>query len=267
MIRMSGPLLKEQLLTPRHDWAELVDKLNGKLELKYEPVGVYMIPSVNSERYEEIFKETPRPNGRLTYCQAVDTVRGAFNHSGLEERPDIMLLKGPDFLCSAGAANLGLYDLPESIKNGERDFLLRRFYTMEASMVTRSMIPRFEPNSASSVVVFKLSKAPVDPHAVLIFGKPAQILSLEGAYIMKTGGRLNVDIAGTCGICSEMTVSPIMNRKMNISALCGGARSHAFKDPAEMGAGIPGGEFPELVGNLLERQNIPKRQDLPEELR
>jgi uncharacterized protein (DUF169 family) len=63
-----------------------------------------------------------------------------------------------------------------------------------------------------------------------------------------------------------MTVSPLLNRKMNLSTLCGGARSHAFKDPTEMGVGIPGIEFPDLVENLLARQNIPKRQDLPKEL-
>lgn len=264
---MSGPLLKKKLLAPSHDWTTSVDKLNEKLELKYEPIGVYMIPSKNRERYEEIFKEIPRPDGRLTYCQAVDTVRGASNHSGLDERPDVLLLKGRDFLCSAGGANLGFYDLPESIKNGERDFLLRRFQSMETSMVMRNAIPRFEAGSVSSVVVFRLSKAPVDPHVVLIFGTPAQILSLEGPYLMKTGGRLNVDVAGTCGICSEMTVSPTLNGKMNLSTLCGGARAHAFKDPSEMGAALPGNEFPGLVDNLLDRQNIPKRQDLPESMR
>jgi uncharacterized protein (DUF169 family) len=263
---MAGPLLKEQLIKPRYDWQRLTNQIVEKLELKYEPVGVYIIPTENSERYEKFFEELPKPAGRLTYCQAVDTVRGSTNYSKLKERPDILLLKGKDFLCSAGAANLGFYDLPEPIKNGERDFLLRRFPSLEASRVTREMIPHFDPGSTADVIVFKLSKAPVDPHVVLVFGNPAQILSLEGPYVMKTGGRLQVDVLGTCGVCAEMTVSPLLNRKMNLSTLCGGARSHAFKDPTEMGLGIPGSEFPDLVENLLERQNIPKRQDLPKAL-
>ncbi len=264
---MAGPLLKEQLISPKYDWPSLTEKIVERLELKYEPVGVYIIPSGNSERYERFFEDLPTPDGRLTYCQALDTVRGADNYSNLGERPDALLLKGKDFLCSAGGANLGFYDLPEPIKNGERDFLLRRFHSIETSMVTRNMIPHLDAGSVSSVIVFKLSKAPVDPHVVLIFGNPAQILSLEGPYLMKKGGRLNTDVLGTCGVCAEMTVSPILKRKMNLSTLCGGARSHAFKDPNEMGAGIPGFEFPELVENLLARQNIPKRQDLPEEMR
>ncbi|MCL4407275.1 MAG: DUF169 domain-containing protein [Thermotogae bacterium] len=263
---MSGPLLKEQLIKPKYDWKKLTDQIVEKLELKYEPVGVYLIPTEHAERYEKFFESFSKPNGRLTYCQAVDTVRGATNYSKLEKRPDILFLKGKDFLCSAGAANLGLYELPEPIKNGERDFLLRRFPSIEASKVTREMIPHFDAGSISSVIVFKLSEAPVDPHVVLVFGNPAQILSLEGPYVMKTGGRLQVDVLGTCGVCAEMTVSPLLNRKMNLSTLCGGARSHAFKDPTEMGVGIPGIEFPDLVENLLARQNIPKRQDLPKEL-
>ncbi|MGC8682639.1 MAG: DUF169 domain-containing protein [Athalassotoga sp.] len=263
---MAGPLLKEQLIKPKYDWKKLTDQIVEKLELKYEPVGVYLIPAEHAERYEKFFENFSKPNGRLTYCQAVDTVRGATNYSKLAERPDVLVLKAKDFLCSAGAANLGFYDLPEAIKNGERDFLLRRFPSIETSKVTREMIPHFEAGSTSSVVVFKLSMAPVDPHVVLVFGNPAQMLSLEGPYVMKTGGRLEVDVLGTCGVCAEMTVSPLLNRKMNLSTLCGGARSHAFKDPTEMGIGISGIEFADLVENLLARQNIPKRQDLPKEL-
>ncbi len=263
---MAGPLLKEQLIAPKYAWADLSKKIVDKLELKFEPVGVYMIPSEHAERYESFFTDFPAPVGRLTYCQAVDTVRGAANYAGLEERPDVLFLKGKDFLCSTGAANLGFYDLPEAIKSGERDFLLRRFDTMAASFSARSKIPHLEPGSVSSILLFKLSKAPVDPHVVLLFGNPAQILGVEGPYLMKKGGRLQLDMLGTCGLCAEMTVSPFVNRKMNLSTLCGGARHHAFKDPNEMGAGIPGEEFPDLVQSLLDRQNIPKRQDLPDYL-
>jgi uncharacterized protein (DUF169 family) len=264
---MAGPLLEEQLIKPKHDWKDLTSKIVKKLKLKFEPVGVFLVPSFHSERYEKFFENIPRPNGKLTYCQAVETVRGSTNYSGLPESPDALRLKAEDFMCAAGAANLGLYDLPEPIKNGERDFLLRRFYSLETSRVTREKIPRLEPGSVSEVVIFKLSKAPVEPQVVLVFGVPAQILALEGPYLMKKGGRLNVDLLGTCGVCSEMTVSPLVNRKMNFSLLCGGARAHAFHDPTEMGAGIPGEEFPDLVENLLNRQNIPMRQTLPENLR
>jgi uncharacterized protein (DUF169 family) len=263
---MAGPLLKEQLMSVKHDWKNLSDKLVEKLELKHEPVGVYLVPSVHSERYEKFFESIPTPSEKLTYCQAVETVRGTTNYSGLSDFPDALRLKAEDFLCSAGAANLGLYDLPDAIKNGERDFLLRRFYSIEASMVTRDMIPHFEAGSVKEVVVFKLSKAPVEPQVILIFGLPAQILSLEGPYVMRNGGRIHADLLGTCGLCAEMTVSPILNKRMNISTLCGGARAHAFKDPTEMGIGIPAQEFPNLVEDLLNRQNIPKRQDLPKEL-
>ncbi len=117
---------------------------------------------------------------------------------------------------------------------------MRRFYSLISSKTTRDMIPRLEPGYTSAIVVFKLSKAPVDPHVVLVFGTPAQIMALEGPYVMREGGRIVADLVGTCGVCAEMTVSPIINRKMNISLLCGEARHHAFKDPTEMGAGIPG---------------------------
>jgi uncharacterized protein (DUF169 family) len=264
---MAGPLLEEQLIKPKHDWQDLTSKIVKKLKLKYEPVGIYLVPAHHSERYEKFFETIPRPIGKLTYCQAVETVRGSTNYSGLPQPPDILRLKAEDFLCAAGAANLGLYELPQSIKNGERDFLLRRFYSLETSKITRQMIPHLEPGSISEVIIFKLSKAPAEPQVVLVFGLPAQILSLEGPYLMKKGGRLNIDLLGTCGVCSEMTVSPLLNRKMNFSLLCGGARSHAFHDPAEMGAGIPAEEFPKLVENLLNRQNIPMRQTLPDNLK
>ncbi len=263
---MAGPLLKEQLLLPRHNWKDITDKFVDKLELKYEPVGVYLVPSENFERYEKFFESIPRPNGKLTYCQAVETVRGSTNYSGFTDIPDLLKLMAEDFLCSAGAANLGFYDLPEPIKNGERDFLLRRFYSMESSQMVRSMIPHFEAGSVKEAIIFKLSKAPVEPQVILVFGLPAQILSLEGPYVMRNGERIYADLLGTCGVCAEMTVSPIMNRKMNLSTLCGGARAHAFKDPAEMGIGIPAEEFSNLVEDLLSRQNIPKRQDLPKSL-
>lgn len=263
---MPGPLLKKQLITPKFDWADLSEKTVDKLQLKYEPVGVYLIPAEHAERYESFFNELPKPDGRLTYCQAVDTVRGAANYSDLDERPDVLFLKGKDFLCSTGASNLGFYELPEAIRTGERDFLLRRFGTMAASFSARNQIPQLKTGSVSSLLLFKLSKAPVDPQVVLLFGNPAQILGIEGPYLMQKGGRLQIDMLGTCGLCAELTVSPLVKRKMNLSTLCGGARHHAFKDPNEMGAGIPGEEFPGLVQNLIDRQNIPKRQDLPEDL-
>lgn len=256
---MTGPLLKEQIL-PSNDWEWLSSKIVKRLKLNYEPVGVFIIPSYHSERYEPFFESIKRPIGKLTYCQAIETVRGSTNYSGFSETPDSLRIKAEDFLCAAGAANLGLYELPEAIKNGERDFLLRRFYSIETSKLTRERIPHFNAGTTSEIVLFRLSKAPVEPQVILVFGTPAQILSLEGPYIMKKGGRIDVDTLGTCGVCSEMTVSPLKNRKMNFSLLCGGARAHAFHDPTEMGVGIPSEDFPTLVENLLNRQNIPIRQ-------
>ncbi|MGB9679130.1 MAG: DUF169 domain-containing protein [Thermoanaerobacteraceae bacterium] len=264
---MAGPLLEEQLIKPKHDWQDLTSKIVKKLKLKYEPVGIYLVPAHHSERYEKFFETIPRPIGKLTYCQAVETIRGSTNYSGFDNNPDALRLRAEDFLCSAGAANLGFYELPESLKNGERDFLLRRFYSIETSRVTREKIPSLKAESIYEAIIFKLSKSLVEPQVVLVFGLPAQILSLEGPYLMKKGGRLNMDLLGTCGVCSEMTVSPLINRKMNFSLLCGGARAHAFHDPAEMGAGIPAEEFPDLVENLLKRQDIPMRQTLPDNLK
>ncbi len=50
---MTGPLLKEQLIKPRYNWKELTEKIVKELDLAYEPVGVYLIPSVHAERYEQ----------------------------------------------------------------------------------------------------------------------------------------------------------------------------------------------------------------------
>jgi uncharacterized protein (DUF169 family) len=113
--------------------------------------------------------------------------------------------------------------------------------------------PRVKPARTKSVLVAPLEKVELEPDVVLVIADPARMMRILQVLYRATRKRLEASM--TCeasAIAGEATALPYMEKKPNLTLLCGGARDIAGFREDELAMGIPYGEFVKLVGLLAE---------------
>ena len=99
-------------------------------------------------------------------------------------------------------------------------------------------------------------------------------------YAYSYGMPKSVNLIGNQAVCLECTARPYAVKDMNLSLLCIGTRHRAGWEDAEMGVGIPGEQFADVVTGLMSTLNQMendenkkkievklKRQNIPFEIR
>lgn len=261
---MPKRLLKKQLIRPKWDWEQITKTFMKNTEFEFPPVGITLIPNAGDNPHQLIPEDVPiieKP--RITVCEIIQEARIPAGYTGdypYEKKLKVnsFAIKDPMAIrCSAGRANIGMADLHDAYKTGLRDYLLRKFSTIQAARRMREMIPRLEPESIFAILAFPLSDAPVDPAVVVTIGSPNEISKTITPYAFKTGGRIHAETIGVCAACSDLTAVPLIHNKPNLSLMCPGAKLFG-KYPNEIGISYPGGVFSDIANALEVFGKVPK---------
>jgi uncharacterized protein (DUF169 family) len=110
------------------------------------------------------------------------------------------------------------------------------------------------PAETKSVKLAPLEKCSFEPDAILIVGNPRKLMHIATIISrMRNSAPLIAKFKGEFALCGECTAIPMLEGKVNLSLLCGGARIFGgFKDD-EIALGLPFKDFAELVRSLKEK--------------
>jgi uncharacterized protein (DUF169 family) len=109
--------------------------------------------------------------------------------------------------CHVGESALGIVPTPEKVSSGELRYNLRMFETQEAAKNMIAKRPTIEMGSVAATLVSTLSKAKIDPDAVVVTGMPEQIHWLMPvAVTYNSGGRKCGETASFQATCVDATI-------------------------------------------------------------
>lgn len=115
------------------------------------------------------------------------------------------------------------------------------------------IFPRVKPARTKSVLISPLEKTDLEPDVVLVITSPARMMLILQMLHRATRRRLEASM--TCeasAIAGEAVALPFMEKKSNLTLLCGGARGLAGYKENELAIGIPYSEFTKLMALLVE---------------
>ncbi len=192
---------------------------------------------------EEIPERAKRPGRdfkKLSMnCQVIDMAR----------RYGWMLaLTRDDHICSLGITALG-FDKPTHLYTSGT--LCEGMYTetKEAGQRSEAAVDKFEPGQYYCLLVSPLDRCTFEPHLVVIYANPAQVMRLVQAALWKRGGRLASSFEGRIS-CSEIIVTTMKTREPQVILPCSGDRIFGQTQDHEMAFTIPWERMEEIVEGL-----------------
>ena len=153
------------------------------------------------------------------------------------------------------------------------DFVRRAAHKGESNLITESdlsnftarvilgftepkyvdLYPRVKPAKTKAVLVAPLEKIELEPDVVVTITDPARMMQIVQVLYRATRKRLEASM--TCeasAIAGEATALPYMEKRPNLTLLCGGARGIAGYKENELAFGAPFETFVKLVDLLVE---------------
>jgi uncharacterized protein (DUF169 family) len=113
--------------------------------------------------------------------------------------------------------------------------------------------PRMKPARTKSVLVAPLEKIEQEPDVVVTITDPARMMQILQVLYRATRKRLEASMTSEASaIAGEVTALPYMEKRPNLTLLCGGARTIAGYKENELALGIPFETFVKLVDMLVE---------------
>lgn len=113
--------------------------------------------------------------------------------------------------------------------------------------------PRVKPARTKSVLVGPLEKIEQEPDVVVTITDPSRMMQILQVLHRATRKRLEASMTSEASaIAGEATALPHMEKRPNLTLLCGGARSIAGYGENELAIGIPFDQFVKLVDLLVE---------------
>lgn len=141
--------------------------------------------------------------------------------------------------CIGSTRVLGLMEAGEEYFSGRE---ATEWLGLYKDCETAAKIAREAPickNETYGVIVKPLEAFEDEPDVVLIAAKPRTLMRIMQGYSYEYGVCRNLHMCGNQAVCIECTVTPYIDRQINVSALCAGTRFHAGWKEEEMMVGIP----------------------------
>ena len=116
-----------------------------------------------------------------------------------------------------------------------------------------NIYPIIKPATTRSIIVAPLEKMDQDPDVVIVVTNPARMAEVVQVLFRATRKRLESNM--TCvasALAGEATAIPYMEKKPNLTLLCGGARTIAGYRDEELAMGIPFDIFLKVTETLVE---------------
>jgi len=174
-------------------WRELGEKLEGFVRPATFPVAVRFLESGESPP-ERARRPREEAGCSIALCQGLTLTR---------ERGLTLLFELEESSCPLANAALGWDETTTSSFTAA--FLQTMNYARDEETAARKVagMARLEAGAYPKLVLSPLTRTRVEPHLVLIYGNPAQIMRLVHAVSRWTGDRVPADFGGIAGSCNE----------------------------------------------------------------
>ena len=138
--------------------------------------------------------------------------------------------------------------------------------TTEAGIRSEEQVATFALGAYEYILVAPLHRLAFEPHVIVVYGNPAQILRLVSAALWRSGGRLTSSFGGRID-CSEEIIVPMGSGKCEVILPCNGDRIFAQTQDHEMAFAIPRGCVTEIADGLAGTHKGGLRYPIPSFLR
>lgn len=100
--------------------------------------------------------------------------------------------------------------------------------------------PRIKPANTKQVKVAPLEKTNFEPDVIMVIGNPRRIMRIATVLSqLQNREPVPVKFKGEFAVCGECTAIPLMEKRVNLSLLCNGARMFAGYRDDEIVIGFP----------------------------
>ena len=218
------------------DLKSLSHRLTEVLGLDNKAVGIKIVLKDQEPPASIIEPEDP-----LRHCISIhDASEGA-----------VYYLPEAKHACGAGAAALGIAELPPKVKSGKVPYMHGLAASEEAAARIMAEIPRIPIGSVRGTLVGPLDNIDFEPDIVIILCKPVQAMWIANSYLFREGGpRITANFAGMQACCGDATAVPYISGKVNFTPGCYGCRSAGRLSDDRMYVGMPVGDLPQVVENM-----------------
>lgn len=202
------------------------------------PVAVRMLRA--DEPIPERAKRPARDFGKLSMnCQVIDMAR---------RYGWTIALTREDHICSLGITALGFDTLTHLYTSGA---LCEGMYTAtrEAGARSEAAVDKFAPGEYACLLVAPLDRCTFEPHLVVVYANPAQVMRLVQAALWKTGGRLTSSFQGRI-VCADIIVTTMRTGEPQVILPCSGDRIFGQTQDHEMAFTIPWARMADIVEGL-----------------
>ena len=184
------------------------------------------------------------------YCQVLMEAR----------RGGQVLLTPENIACPAAAWALGFAEPPPRLVSGEMPVAMGIFGNPEAVVLTFSTMQRLEMGKYKMVAVCPLGEAPWEPDVVVAESLAEHLMWIALAHVFASGGRLQFDTAVLQATCVDVTVTPFVQQRMNVSIGCYGCREATDLAEGECVLCFPAESLEEIVESLeaLQEKAMPR---------
>lgn len=160
----------------------------------------------------------------------------------------MIALTREDHICSLGITALGLDKPTHLYASGT---LCEGMYTetAEAGQRSEAAVDKFAPGEYACLLVSPLDRCTFEPHLVVIYATPAQVMRLAQAALWKRGGKLASAFGGRIS-CSETIVTTMKTDECQVILPCSGDRIFGQTQDHEMAFTIPWHKMEEIIRGL-----------------
>lgn len=235
-------------------FTEINEKLNQYLRLSTFPVAVRVL-----EAGEEIISDGMVQKSRgmpMPVCQGISLSR----RYGWK-----VLLRAEDMSCPFGAITLGFVPPKPEFLSGsiEAPYWVG---TKEARAKIARNMPKLECGKYRSIISAPLAMAEFDPHLVIIYGNPAQMMRLVQSSIYLTGEPVVSSSYGAVG-CSSYISKTILTAECQFILSGAGDRIFAATQDDEACFSIPMSRMERVLKGLEETHRGGMRYPTPTNLK
>jgi len=160
----------------------------------------------------------------------------------------MIALTREDHICSLGITALGLDKPTHLYASGT---LCEGMYTetAEAGQRSEAAVDKFAPGEYACLLVSPLDRCTFEPHLVVVYANPAQVMRLAQAALWKRGGKLASTFGGRIS-CSETIVTTMKTDECQVILPCSGDRIFGQTQDHEMAFTIPWEKMEEIIQGL-----------------
>jgi len=216
-------------------WNETYQALSQWLRVRTTPIALKLLAE------EKMPEGAERPEGPRNICQIMALAR----YYG-----KAIYFTAEDMCCIIGSVALGLEPVSAAMESGEIALVMYQDRdTARRFVETAYKIPygRFK---AAVVAPINQDRVTFDPDQLLIYGNTAQVDRLIQGWKWEKGERLNLDLGGEYGVCSDAIAQCHVRNSAVLAIPCWGDRLHAMALDDEMIFAIPGDQVDSVMHGL-----------------